>query len=205
MAESGVEVALDGALPLGRPDGLDQLFAARLQPGGGGEIGQDLEGAPQPAVEIALPVLVPLPGERAPQQAEDVDREAVARALGGGGRRQRRPGGARRPLPAPLARQQGGEEPRQPVALRALHPEAEGVDHPPGLFPGAAGGRPLLRGGEKELALLLRQGLQHLLPEEEAHGRQVQQGVRSHALQPWHPRGVQGEPQRPVPAIRGLP
>src|SRR5258706_12939496 len=76
MAEGGMEVAFDGALPLDGPNRLDQLFAARLQAGGRGEVGQYLEGSPQPAVEIALAIVVTLPGQRGAQQAKNIGRTA---------------------------------------------------------------------------------------------------------------------------------
>ena len=203
-----MEVALDGALPLDGPDGLDQLFAAGLEAGRGGEVGQNLEGPPQPAVEIALPVLVPLAGERAAQQTEDVGRPAgrfVPLALGG--RRQRRDRGSRDPLPAPaaLALQQAGEEVRQPVAVRPFDPETESVDQAPGIVGTLTGIRPFRGSVEQKIDLLPRQGAQHLLPQEEAHGRQVQQSLRPGAFETLRTRGFQGKPQRPVPAVRGIP
>src|SRR5258707_12027604 len=136
MAGGGMEVAFDGALPLDGPNRLDQLFAARLQAGGRGEVGQYLEGSPQPAVEIALAFVVTLPGERAAQQAKNIGRTAgrsFPQDLSGGRRARERSAGAPPPATPALAIQQGGKQTGQPVTAETHHPKTEGVGQPPAL------------------------------------------------------------------------
>src|SRR4029077_6347431 len=134
MAERGVEVALDRALPFRRPDGLDHLLAPRLETGGGGEKGEHLEGAPEAPVEIALPLLVPLPGDGAAQKAQDVDQRG---SFGGAlllHRRPREDGRARGAAAAALPVERRGEQPRQTVPLRSFDPQPAVVENPPGLL-----------------------------------------------------------------------
>src|SRR3982750_2247922 len=121
MAQRGGEVALDRALPLGRPGRLDHPLPTRLETGRGGEEGQHLEGAPEPPVEVPLPLPVPLPGHRAAQEPQDVGGRQGGRMPLGRGRRD--VGVPRRPAPA-LALQRGDQKTRQAVPLRPLDPQA---------------------------------------------------------------------------------
>src|SRR3954454_13999300 len=168
MAQRGVEVALDRALPLGGPDRLDHLLPPRLETGRGGQEGQHLEGGPEPPIEVPLPLLVPLPGDRAAQEPQD-----VAGRQGGGtplGRDRRDMGVRLPPAPAALALQSGGEKTRQAVPLRPFDPQAALLQQLPGLLPGASGRGPGIRRVEQEVALVVGEGVQHLMAEERADG-----------------------------------
>ena len=193
--------------PSMRPDRLDQLLAAGFQAGRGGQVGQDLEGAPQPAVRARAPRR-PASRRRAtglPSRPRRVDRPAL-RAAGGAQRGGEPPAWRTAAGAGARARRKAARSARQAVAAPALDPQTatrsttRQAPRPASWAPGRSRDR---RSSSARSSSAKR--VHHLVTQEEAHRRDLQQPLRIDAVQPHAAGRLDGETQRPVPAVARHP
>jgi hypothetical protein len=182
---------------------IASISSSRVASRLGDEAGEDLERALEPAFDGGFSIGAALLRRGRAQQAEDERRALVRRP---GWCRPRGPGPAGARFPAqPLALEPGRKKARDAVALRPFGPQAAAFQERPG---GAGIGRvaaePLGRGGQQQVELVGRETVEHLVAQEEADRRDLQQKLGRRRLQTAAAGGLDGQAQRAVPAVARL-